>query len=203
MVQSPWRRLVAGSFGDCLTGNQGMAPAFRSEAGVASSAVWLFFKQCGAYALPDISEQRLSYRERGCGGGLQAVGDATDEIGWHSLATGDRRNDFDIASRTLANATDKLTTLLCHAELTCPKSESHPNPMLRGREVKDITELRRQGLTISQIGAVTGFDRKTIRKYLNDPTTPHYVARKKRDSKLDAFKLSNRCELSLTIYDRF
>ena len=60
--------------------------------------------------------------------------------------------------------------------------------MLRGREVKDITELRRQGLTISQIGAVTGFDRKTIRKYLNDPTTPHYVARKKRDSKLDAFK---------------
>lgn len=42
----------------------------------------------------------------------------------------------------------------------------------------DILDLRRQGLSISQISAHTGFDRKTIRKYLNDPTPPRYGPRK-------------------------
>jgi lambda repressor-like predicted transcriptional regulator len=36
--------------------------------------------------------------------------------------------------------------------------------MLRGREVKDIIELKRQGLSLSQISAMSGYDRKTIRK---------------------------------------
>jgi transposase len=38
--------------------------------------------------------------------------------------------------------------------------------VLRGKEVKDIEELKRQGLSIRAISKLTGFDRKTIRKYL-------------------------------------
>jgi transposase len=49
--------------------------------------------------------------------------------------------------------------------------------LLRGEDVTDILELRRQGLSISQISAHTGYDRKTIRKYLNDPSTPRYGPR--------------------------
>jgi transposase len=37
--------------------------------------------------------------------------------------------------------------------------------MLRGGEVKEISELRRQGLSVTQISTVTGFDRKAIRNY--------------------------------------
>ena len=33
--------------------------------------------------------------------------------------------------------------------------------MLRGGDVNEIQELRRQGLSITQIGTLTGFDRKT------------------------------------------
>ena len=41
--------------------------------------------------------------------------------------------------------------------------------MLRWGDVDEIQELRRQGLSITQIGTLTGFDRKTIRKYLDNP----------------------------------
>lgn len=44
--------------------------------------------------------------------------------------------------------------------------------------MSQIIQMRREGLSISQISALTGFDRKTIRKYLNDPTTPRYGPRK-------------------------
>ena len=37
--------------------------------------------------------------------------------------------------------------------------------MLRGGEVNDIIELKRQGLSVSQISAMSSYDRKTIRKY--------------------------------------
>lgn len=60
--------------------------------------------------------------------------------------------------------------------------------MLRGGEVKDIIEFKQQGLSVSQISTLTGFDRKTIRKYLNDPKTPKYCPRPTKDSKLEAFK---------------
>jgi transposase len=39
--------------------------------------------------------------------------------------------------------------------------------LLRGKDVHDIEELKRQGLSIKAISKVTGFDRKTIRKYLS------------------------------------
>jgi transposase len=60
--------------------------------------------------------------------------------------------------------------------------------MLRGKDVNDIQELKRQGLTISQISAITGFSRPTIRKYLANPNTPRYGPREARPSKLDPFK---------------
>ena len=53
----------------------------------------------------------------------------------------------------------------------------------------DIEELKRQGLSIQAISKLTGFDRKTIRKYLVKPeATPVYGPRPARPSKLDAFK---------------
>jgi transposase len=44
--------------------------------------------------------------------------------------------------------------------------------VLRGGDVQELQELKRQGLSITQMSALTGFDRKTIRKYLDDPSTP-------------------------------
>ena len=60
--------------------------------------------------------------------------------------------------------------------------------MLRGKDVNDIHEFKRQGLSLKEISALTGFDPKTIRKYLRDPRTPRYGPRQKRPSKLDPFK---------------
>ena len=56
--------------------------------------------------------------------------------------------------------------------------------MLRGRDVKNIEELKRQGLTIRAIGRLTAYDRKTIRKYLIQPeNTPVYGPRPVAPSK--------------------
>ncbi len=61
--------------------------------------------------------------------------------------------------------------------------------MLRGRDVQDIEELKRQGLSIRAISVLTGYDRKTIRKYLIQPeSAPTYGPRPTAPSKLDAFK---------------
>ena len=55
--------------------------------------------------------------------------------------------------------------------------------------MNDIAELKRQGLSIQAISSVTGFDRKTVRKYLLQPDgIPAYGPRPPRPSKLDAFK---------------
>jgi transposase len=61
--------------------------------------------------------------------------------------------------------------------------------VLRGRDVQDIEELKRQGLSIRAISGLTGYDRKTIRKYLIQPeSAPVYGPRPAAPSKLDAFK---------------
>ena len=52
--------------------------------------------------------------------------------------------------------------------------------MLRGGDVKDLQELKRQGLSIQEISHLSGFDRKTVRKYLTDEATvqtPRYGPR--------------------------
>jgi len=61
--------------------------------------------------------------------------------------------------------------------------------VLRGRDVQDIEELKRQGLSIRAISGLTGYDRKTIRKYLIQPEgAPTYGPRSAAPSMLDAFK---------------
>jgi transposase len=55
--------------------------------------------------------------------------------------------------------------------------------------VQDFEELRRQGLSIQAISNMTGFDRKTVRKYLLQPEgVPVYGPRPPGASKLDPFK---------------
>lgn len=60
--------------------------------------------------------------------------------------------------------------------------------LLRGNNVNEISELKRQGLSITQIVSLTGYDPKTIRKYLDEPKTPRYGPRQPRPSLLDPFK---------------
>jgi transposase len=61
--------------------------------------------------------------------------------------------------------------------------------LLRGKDVQEIEELKRQGLSIKAISKLTGNDRKTIRKYLAQPeVAPVYGPREQRPSKLDRFK---------------
>ena len=55
--------------------------------------------------------------------------------------------------------------------------------------MSDIEELKRQGLSIRAISRLTGFDRKTVRKYLLQPEGPPvYGPRPAQPGKLDAFK---------------
>jgi transposase len=61
--------------------------------------------------------------------------------------------------------------------------------LLRGREVQELKELQRQGMSIQGISKLTGWDRKTIRKYLQQPSAlPEYGPRQAQASKLDPFK---------------
>jgi transposase len=55
--------------------------------------------------------------------------------------------------------------------------------------VQELSELQRQGMSIQAISKLTGWDRKTVRKYLLQPgALPRYGPRPKRASKLDPFK---------------
>ena len=55
--------------------------------------------------------------------------------------------------------------------------------------MEEIQGLKREGLSIQAISELTGFDRKTIRKYLLKPTgRPVYGARRAGVSKLEPFK---------------
>lgn len=54
--------------------------------------------------------------------------------------------------------------------------------------MNEIIELKRQGLSITQISLTTGYSRPTIRKFLQDPQTPRYSPRPAKESKLETFK---------------
>jgi transposase len=61
--------------------------------------------------------------------------------------------------------------------------------------VHDIEGMKQTGLSIAAISALTGYDRKTIRKYLLQPeAVPRYRERPRQPSKLDPYKpyLENR-----------
>jgi transposase len=61
--------------------------------------------------------------------------------------------------------------------------------MLRGKDVQEIEELKRQGLSIRAISRLTGYDRKTISRYLIHPEgVPVHGPRAKQPGKLDAFQ---------------
>ena len=61
--------------------------------------------------------------------------------------------------------------------------------MLRGRDVQDFEELKRQGLSIRAISRLSGYCRKTVRKYLIQPdTVPVYGPRSKQPGRLEPFK---------------
>jgi transposase len=60
--------------------------------------------------------------------------------------------------------------------------------LLRGAEVRDLVELRKQGLSITEIGRLKGYSPNTVRKYLRDPRVPVYGPRAARPSKLDAHR---------------
>jgi transposase len=60
--------------------------------------------------------------------------------------------------------------------------------MLRGGEVNEIIAYQRAGLSITDISALTGHSRPTIRKYLSQPKTPRYGPRRPRLSLLDPYK---------------
>ena len=53
----------------------------------------------------------------------------------------------------------------------------------------EVGELKRQGLSIRAISRLTGYDRKTIRRYLASPASrPAYGPRPPSQSKLEPFK---------------
>jgi len=60
--------------------------------------------------------------------------------------------------------------------------------MIETEEWFMIRDLHAQGLNITEISDKTGFDRKTVRKYLNLTAIPEPKQRAKRDSKLDNYK---------------
>jgi transposase len=61
--------------------------------------------------------------------------------------------------------------------------------LLRGRDVEELKELQRQGMSIQAISELTGWDRKTIRKYVQAAgVVPEYGPRPARPSRLDGFK---------------
>src|SRR5262249_38142375 len=61
--------------------------------------------------------------------------------------------------------------------------------LLRGKDVQELKELQRQGMSIQAISKLTGWDRKTIRKYMQAAgVAPEYGPRSAQPSKLDAFK---------------
>ena len=61
--------------------------------------------------------------------------------------------------------------------------------MLRVRDVQELKELQRQGMSIQAISKLTGWDRKTIRKYMQAAgLAPEYGPRATPPGKLDAFK---------------
>jgi transposase len=73
--------------------------------------------------------------------------------------------------------------------------------VLRGKDVHDIEEMSRTGLSISAISELTHYDRKTIRKYLQSPQAVPAYERTPQPSKLDPFKPYLKERLKLGVWN--
>jgi len=74
--------------------------------------------------------------------------------------------------------------------------------VLRGGDVDDVVELKRQGLSIRAISRMTGYDRKTINRYLAEPSSrPVYGPRAIATSKLEPFKAYLRERLQAGVWN--
>jgi hypothetical protein len=61
--------------------------------------------------------------------------------------------------------------------------------LLRGTDVNELTEMKRDGKSLQAIRELTGDDRKTARRYLLEPeAVPEYGPRQQQPSKLDPCK---------------
>ena len=61
--------------------------------------------------------------------------------------------------------------------------------MFRGKDVEEVNELKRQGLSIRAISRLTGYDRRTVTKYLLKPAVrPVYRRKPVAAGKLEPFK---------------
>jgi transposase len=61
--------------------------------------------------------------------------------------------------------------------------------VLRGKDVHELEQMKQSGLSVSAISEMTGYDRKTVRKYLLEPeAVPTYGWRAAKPSKLDPHK---------------
>ena len=66
----------------------------------------------------------------------------------------------------------------------------------------DVVELKRQGLSIRAISRMTGYDRKTISRYLAEPKNrPVYGPRAPAESKLELFKTYLRERLQAGVWN--
>ena len=75
--------------------------------------------------------------------------------------------------------------------------------MFRGKDVEEINQLKREGLSILAISNLTGYDRKTIRKYLRGPEArPVYGPRAAPVSKLAPFEPYLRERLQAGVWNR-
>lgn len=78
--------------------------------------------------------------------------------------------------------------------------------MLRGRDVDEVVELKRQGLSIRAISRLTGYDRKTINRYLATPNRrPMYGPRAVAPRILEPFKayLKERLAVAPLVWTEF
>jgi transposase len=60
--------------------------------------------------------------------------------------------------------------------------------MLKQEVATDMKDLYRQGLSISEISKITGYNRRTVRKYAKTSVPPTSKKRKRKSSKLDNYK---------------
>ena len=56
------------------------------------------------------------------------------------------------------------------------------------RDIAHDVERERGWKNISEISRISGYDRRTVKKYLEPDSTPKSIQRKKRESKLDLYK---------------